>query len=137
MRHHEVVFYLDDRQLLNHVTKLIGEPLKSGHSAIVMATESHRNSLVRRLQAYGLDCDTAIAQGRYIVLDAADVLSTFMLNGMPDSIGFMEAFRNLVQRASKAKGEEPSRIPIFGECVRILVEQANAEAAIQMEELGN
>jgi hypothetical protein len=98
---------------------------------------SHIATLLCGDYRQGLDFDTAIAQGRYIALDAADVLSTFMLNGMPDPIRFMEAFRNLVQRASKAKGEQHSRIPIFGECVRILVEQGNAEAAIQMEELGN
>ena len=61
-------------------TQFIGAALKAGNAAIVVATESHRDSLLPRLQAYGLDIGAAIEQGRYISLDAADTLSTFMLN---------------------------------------------------------
>src|SRR5512133_1339210 len=57
--HHEVVFYCDDSQLLDRLTKFIGDALKIGHSGIVIATESHRNSLGPRLRAYGVDFDAA------------------------------------------------------------------------------
>ena len=51
---------------------------------IVVATESHRDSLLPRLQADGVDIGAAIEEGRYISLDAADALSTFMVNDLPD-----------------------------------------------------
>ena len=35
-----------------------------------------------------------------------------------------------------AKGERP-RVAVFGECVNLLCAQGDAEAAIQMEKLGN
>jgi hypothetical protein len=49
-RSHEVQFYPDDPRLLLDVTQFIGAALKAGHGAIVVATESHRNSLLRRLE---------------------------------------------------------------------------------------
>src|SRR5262249_48429602 len=99
--------------------------------------ESHRESLVPRLQAYGLDIGAAIEQGSYLALDAADTLSVLMVNGMPDPIRFMEAFGDAIQRAAKASKKKHPRVAVSGECVHLLCEQGNAEAAIQMEKLGN
>ena len=90
-RRHEVGFYSDDRRFLDDLTQFIGAALKAGNAAIVIATESHRDSLLPRLQAYGLDMGAAIEQGRYIALDAADALPTFMLSGMPDPVLFLKA----------------------------------------------
>jgi DNA-binding NarL/FixJ family response regulator len=50
-RRHEVGFYSDDRRLLDDVTQFISAALKAGNAAVVVATESHRNSLLPRLQA--------------------------------------------------------------------------------------
>jgi hypothetical protein len=54
-------------------TKFIGASLNAGKAVIVIVTESHRDTLLLRLQAYGLDIDVAIEQGRYIPLDAAEL----------------------------------------------------------------
>jgi DNA-binding NarL/FixJ family response regulator len=134
---HEAGFYSDDRFALDDITQFIGAALKAGNAAIVVATELHRNSLLPRLQAYGLDIATAIEQGRYIALDAADTLSTFMLNGMPDLVRFLKLFNDLVETTSKAAKADQARVAIFGEMCRLLWEQGDAEAAIQLEKLGN
>jgi len=115
-----------------------GVALKAGNAAIVVATESHRDSLLPRLQAHGLDIGAAIEQGRYVALDAADTLSTFMLKGMPDSVRFLKLLGSLIVTASDAtKGDDQARVAIFGELVHLLWAQGNAEAAIQVEKLGN
>jgi hypothetical protein len=134
---HEVGFYSDDRHFLDDVTGFIGAALGGGNAAIVAASESHRDSLLPRLYACGLDTSKAIEEGRYIALDAAEALSTFLLNGMPDSVRFMAVFGNLIRKAAKAARSEHPRVVIFGECVHLLWAQGNAEAAIQMEKLGN
>jgi len=54
-RHHEVGFYSEERYFLDQVTRFIATALKAGNSAIVVATESHRESLLVELQADGLD----------------------------------------------------------------------------------
>ena len=136
-RHHDVGFYSDDAGLLDHLTDFISASLTAGNAAIVVATESHRNSLLLRLQATCLDISAAIEQGRYIALDAADTLSAFMRNGMPDSVLFAKLLGNVIVTASKAATVKPARVAIFGECVHILWAQDNAEAAIQVEKLAN
>ena len=134
---HEAGFYSDDRWFLEDVTQFIGTALKAGNAAIVAATESHRNSLLPNLRAYGLDIGAAIEEGRYIACDAAYVLSTFMLNRMPDRIRFARAFSDLILKAATVAKVQHPRVAIFGECAHLLVAEGNTEAAIQMEKLGN
>ena len=108
-RCHEVGFYSDDRYLLDDLTQFIGAALKAGNAAIVVATESHRDSLLPRLQAYGLDIGAAIEQGRYIALDPADTLPTFMLRGMPDSVLFLNSWLiSLGQPQRRRRGNKPA-----------------------------
>ena len=136
-RCHEVGFYSDDYRLLDDGTQFISSALKAGNAAVVVATESHRNSLLRRLQVQGVNIGTAIEQRRYIALDATDALSTFMVDEAPDPARFMETFGNLIATAGKAAIGEHRRVAVFGECVQLLWARGNAEAAIQMEKLGN
>ena len=81
---HEVLFYSDDSVLLDRVTRFLAAALKAGNAAIVLATKSHRDILLQRLKAEGVDTDAALQQGTYVSLDAADMLSTIMVNGLPD-----------------------------------------------------
>jgi DNA-binding NarL/FixJ family response regulator len=134
---HEVGFYSDQRALLENVTQFIGAALDVGNAAIVVATESHRDGLFSRLEVRGLDIGAAIKQGRLVALDAPDLLSAFLLNGMPDPALFVKAFGNLIPRAAKAAQAEHPRVAIFGECVHLLWAEGNAEAAIATEKLGN
>jgi DNA-binding NarL/FixJ family response regulator len=134
---HKVVFYSDDRQLLDRLSRFIADALNDGNAAIVIANESHRDSLVRRLQAYGLEIGAVIEQGRYIALDAADALSQFVVNGMLDSVRFLESYGNLILKAaSAAKGEHP-RVALFGEAADLLWRRGGLEIVIQDEALGN
>jgi len=136
-RLHTVGFYSNDRQLLEHLTQFVGVALKGGDAAILAATESHRESLLPRLQAFGVDIGKAIDQRRYVALDVVDALATFMRNGMADPVHFMNVFHQLILTAAKATKAKHPRVVIFGECVHLLCAQGNAEAAIQMEKLGN
>ena len=135
--HHEVGFYSDDRLFLDGITHFIGTALQAGNAAIVVATESHQDGLLARLQAYGLDVGAAIEQGRYIGLDATDALSTFMTNGMPDPARFLKFFGNLIVTAAETAKGEQARVAVFGEGVHLLWAQGNAEAAIRVESLTN
>jgi DNA-binding response OmpR family regulator len=135
--HHEVGFYSDDRLFLDDVAHFIGTALQAGNAAIVVATESHRNSLLPKLEAHGVDITAAIERGGYISMDAADALSTFMINGMPDPSRFLNLFGNLIVTAADAAKREQGRVAVFGEGVHLLWAQGNAEAAIRVETLTN
>ena len=136
-RHHIVNFYPDDTLFLDDPAQFIGDALRQGNAAIVVATAPHREKLLSSLRTQGLDLDVAIADGRYIALDAADTLSAFMQDGMPDPTRFLKLLGDLIVVAAGAAKREPARVAIFGECVDLLCEQGNVEAAIQMEILGN
>jgi DNA-binding NarL/FixJ family response regulator len=136
-RRHEVLFHSDDAWLLDNVTQFVGAALNAGNSAIVLATEAHRDSLLWRLQARGINVSSAIEQGSYVTWDAAEALSTFMVNDMVDAVLFLEGFSKLILKAAKAATREQPRVAIFGECVRLLWERGNVEAAMQDEKLCN
>jgi DNA-binding NarL/FixJ family response regulator len=134
-RCHEVQFYADDACFLDSFTGFIGSALKAGESVIVVATELHRDSLLQRLQAHGLDIGAAIEQGTYTSLDVADTLSTFMVNDLPDPVRFLEVASGLIATAAKAaKGEHP-RVAACGECAPTLWAEGKADAAIRLEQL--
>ena len=135
--HHEAGIYSDDRWLLEDATQFIGAALRAGNAVVVVATKPHRDILLPGLRAFGLDIGAVIEQGRYIALDAAETLSTFMVKGMPDPVRFMGAFGNLISRATEAAMGPHPRVGVFGECVDLLCTAGNVEAAIQIEKLGN
>jgi hypothetical protein len=132
---HEVRFYSDDEYFLDSFTRFIGAALKAGKAVIVVATESHRDSLLPRLQAYGLDIGAAIEQGRYVSLDAAETVSTFMVNDLPDTGKFLKVTSDLIAERAKAAKVEPARVAACGECAPLLWAQGKAEAAIRLEHL--
>src|SRR5262249_51779725 len=113
---HEVQFYSDDSVFLESFAHFIATGLKSGRAAIAIITESHRKGLVSRLKAQGLDVDAATQQGTYIQLDVAETLSTFMVNGMPDTARFFEVAGGLIEAAAKAARQEQCCVVVCGEC---------------------
>jgi MEDS: MEthanogen/methylotroph, DcmR Sensory domain len=111
--------------------------LRDGAAAIVIATVSHRDSLLARLQASGVKVGAAIVEGRYLPLDAAEILSACMVNGVVDSVRFQKTLSNLIVAAAQAARKHPLPVTIFGECVQLLWAQGRLDAAIQLEKLGN
>jgi DNA-binding NarL/FixJ family response regulator len=135
-RHH-VLFYSDDEYFLNALAQFVGSALEAMNSAIVIATESHRNDLLFRLQAAGLDLDTAIEEGRYISLDAASTASKFMASGQPDPDMVLGGLSDFFAKAMKAARGEFPRIAACGECSTHVCSEGNIDAAIQIERLTN
>jgi DNA-binding NarL/FixJ family response regulator len=134
---HEVVFYLSDRQLLDRLSQFIGAALNAGNGAVVVATDAHREGLVRSLQAGGVDIAAALEQGRYIAVDAAEFLSSCMVNGMLEPNTFLQGCgQHILKAASAAKTEHP-RVAVFGEGPDLLWKLGNIKAAILDEKLGS
>lgn len=134
---HDVMFYSDDQQLLDGLSQFIGAALKARNAAIVVATESHRESLVQRLQAQGVDIAAAVEQGRYIALDAAATVSSIMVDGVIESDRSLETCGKIILKAANAaRGEHPC-VALFGEGADLLWKQGNLDAAIQDEKLCN
>jgi hypothetical protein len=134
---HEVLFYSRDAFFVETVTNFVAAALNAGSAAIVFATKPHRDLLLEALTRQGLDIDAVIDQGSYIPLDAAQVLSMFMVKGWPDRARFFEGFDKLLAFASRTAKNENRRIAVFGEGVALLFGEGNIEAAIRLEQLGS
>ena len=134
-RRHEVEFYPDDAAFVVGFTRFIEAALEAGDAVIVVATESHRKSLLQRLQEHGVDVAAAMEQGRYVSLDVAETLSTFMVNDLPDPARCLKVAGDLVMEAAKAAQREPPRVAVCGECAPSLWAQGKADAAVQVEHL--
>jgi len=134
---HEVVFYSEDRHLIEKLAEFVGAALRAGNAAVVVATGSHQKDLLQSLQAHGVDITAAIKRGSYITMDADDAISSCVVNGMLDSARFVECFGTLITIAADAVDGEHGRVAVFGEGVDLLLKQGNREAVIQDEKLSN
>jgi PAS domain S-box-containing protein len=132
-REHFVQFYESDAYLASAVSGFVGTSLEAGDAGIVIATQAHRDSIARRTGARGVNLSAAMAQGRYIALDAAETLSKFMVGGVPDPDRFVEVVGGIVKQLT-AGGR---RLRAFGEMVAILWAEGNRAGAIRLEELWN
>ncbi len=99
---HAVQFYEKDSSLIDNMSWFIGAGLATGDSAIIVATESHRQALAQSLRARGFDVNRAVSQGRYIALDAASTLAKFTSGDELDSSRFTEVMLTEIAEAQSA-----------------------------------
>jgi len=134
---HEAEFYRDDASFANGFAHFVEAALKMGNAVVVIATESHRTDLRQKLWADGVDLGIAVAQKRYVALDAAETLSTITVNDAPDPTRFLEVAGHLIMTAAQsARGDHP-RVAICGECDPPLWTVGNGELQIRVEQLWN
>ena len=134
---HSVHFYDDDSCLMDRLVPFIGSALGGGDSAIIIATKSHRDELERRMRALGFDASNPRFRSRYLVFDAADTLSKFMVEGAPDAASFSQIMINALATAKVASENARPQVVAFGEMVALLWAEGNAEGALQLERLWN
>jgi len=134
---HTVQFYAEDQSLIDALSRLVWTALGTGNSAIVIATKPHSEALTATLRTRGLDTTTAMRQGRFILLDAAETLAKFAVDGWPDAALFSELIGGCVAQAQAASQGRGSGVVAFGEMVSLLWAQGKPDAAIRLEQLWN
>jgi PAS domain S-box-containing protein len=130
---HFVQFYEKDEFLVDSVSGFVAAALSDGQASVIIATTEHRNAIQRKLAACGVDVADSIESGRYVVLDAEEALSRFMIDGVPDPRRFSETVGVVIAQLASSG----CRIHAFGEMVAILWAEGNREGAIRLEELWN
>jgi hypothetical protein len=128
---HIVQIYEEDSAVLDALEGFIAGGLLKGEAAVVIATPAHRKSLDRRLAVHGIDIVAASAGDRYVTLDAAETLATFMRNGWPDDDLFTLCVRSVLDRA-RSTGQP---VRAFGEMVALLWAQGHSGATVHLEHL--
>jgi hypothetical protein len=133
---HIVCPYTDDQQLVDAVGFYTSSGLGQGEAVILMVTEAHRAAIKRFLRSDG-NVEALEASKQLWFLDAAELLSTLMVHGMPDPKRFRAGIITLLEQASLDERTGRKRqVRIFGEMVNLLW-QTNIPAAERLEELAN
>lgn len=143
---HVVQFYSEDKSLIETLGRFIGSALEAGDAAIVVATKTHRDGLAQQLESRGLNVASAIEEGRYVPLDAAETMAAIMVDGWPDESRFANHIGGVLARArSAAENAKQSRtsliieprVVVFGEMVALLWADGKHPSAIRLEQLWN
>lgn len=130
---HHVQFYESDLVLAESVASFLAAVVMADGCAVVVATPDHSAAFMSSLRARGIDPDALHAESRLIVRDADEVLSRFMVDGMPDAARFTAAITSVFDALAPGAGE----VRIYGEMVALLWDRGDVNAAIALEDHWN
>ena len=131
---HLVQLYRDDEALVEAVALYAGRGLGKGESIVLVATGPHLEAVARRLREDGFDLGDLEAWGQLTTIDAAGLLSRFLVDGKVDEARFQSILAELMTTARA--GGRFRRIRVYGEMVNLLWRE-NHPATRQLEELWN
>jgi hypothetical protein len=120
----------DDGVLVGNAAAFIDKALLDGGGAVVVATASHREALIRTLAS---DAPAAIENRRLIFKDAADLLDRIMEHGFPSAARFDATVGGLMREVRARCGNAP--VHAFGEMVALLWNAGRFPSAIRLEQL--
>lgn len=132
-RDHIVQLYQDERFLNRAVCRFAAAALAHGEGVILVPTVAHWDAFRPRLEAEGVDVKEAQAQGQLTIVDANDLLPSFMRQAMPDAPLFLGYASDIIARAHQ--GNRYPKVRWWGEMVNVLWEQGNVEASMGLEDL--
>jgi hypothetical protein len=132
-RDHIVQLYQDQQFLNRAVCRFAAAALANGEGVILVPTIAHWDAFRPRLEAEGIDVKAAQNRGQLTIVDADDLLPSFMREAMPDSPLFLGLAADVITRA-RGDGRYP-RVRWWGEMVNILWEQGEVAASMNLEDL--
>jgi len=133
--HHAVQFYGSDEHLFATVGSFLAEGLLAGTPALVIATPAHRVAILEELARRLVDVEAARHIGDLVMLDAEEMLDTFMGPEGPNPPAFRRNVGDAIQQTLGGRVETPVRA--YGEMVDLLWKQGRVDAAIRLEVLWN
>lgn len=130
---HVVQFYEHDDELLGVVGGYLGAAVRDGDVVVVIASAGHRAGFEATMADAGADVVAARTEQRLVMLDAATVLSAFMVDGRPDPAKFDAVVGGVLRLTAEAG--RPVRA--YGEMVALLWADGNVAGATELERLWN
>jgi PAS domain S-box-containing protein len=131
---HWVQFYETESFLVEKVVRFLRDGLAAGEPVVVVATRPHGERLTAALAAGGIDVAYERSVGRFVLLDAAETLAMFMVDGAPDAERFEASVGATIARVA---AQFPGRVRAYGEMVDVLWRSRQQRAAIQLEHMWN
>src|SRR5687768_16466646 len=130
---HVVPIYANKEIFMDTLVGFVGNGINSGDCVLVVAKAENLQALNQQLKAHAIRVDTLISQDQHILLDAAEVLSQFMVHDWPDQSLCLSLVYSIIERA-RANNRE---FKAFGEMVAMLWEQGHYGATVHLEHLWN
>jgi anti-sigma regulatory factor (Ser/Thr protein kinase) len=132
-RDHAVVFYDRADRAVERLTDYVAGGLRHGDAVIAVLTPEHAAALHAALRTTDAPAETAAAEGWFVVLDAAETLSTFLVDGFPDRTLLADRLGDLLG----ALGATGRSVRAAGEMVAVLWDEGNVAGALALEEAWN
>lgn len=132
-REHIVQLYQDQQFLNRAVCRFAAAAIANGEGVILVPTVAHWDAFRPRLEDEGVDVNAAETRGQLTIVDANDLLPTFMSDAMPDSPVFLGLASDVVKQA-RGDGRYP-RVRWWGEMVNLLWERGDVAASMGLEDL--
>ena len=126
---HIVQVYEEEAFLADAVAEYFDAGLRAGEGAVIIAVPEHRQAFEAKMPLAA----QAIATGQLRMLDAEDMLDTFMLDGAPDWTRFHAVIGGAV---AEARLKYPT-MRLYGEMVDVLWQRGERAQAIRLEEFWN
>jgi MEDS: MEthanogen/methylotroph, DcmR Sensory domain len=130
---HIVQLYQDQQFLNRAVCRFAAAAIANGEGVILVPTVAHWDAFRPRLEAEGVDVKAAEKRGQLTIVDADNLLPSFMRDGMPDSPVFVGLAANVI---AQARGDgRYTKVRWWGEMVNILWERGEVAASMNLEDL--
>ena len=129
---HFVQVYQDDHRLVDAVCHFITDQLSPTEGVVVIATAEHRFAIMAQL-AESPEQEKALQSDQYVFYDAEMLLSSFMVDDMPDKEKCYTAISSIFEQS----GRKYKSVRAYGEMVNILWQAGNKHAAKTLEEYWN
>ena len=132
-RDHAVLFYDHAAHAADSLTDYVAEGLQRGDGVIAVLTPPQASALRDALEESGNDAERAAAEGRFVLLDAATTLETFLVDGNPDARLLTEG----VGASIRELGGGGRAVRAAGEMVAVLWADGNLTGALALETVWN
>jgi len=129
---HVAQFYESDAYIQQVLHDFVMDGLRSGESVVVIATAAHLARLRHDFDGYG-PTGAAVRDGRYVALDAADIIGDLLVDGRPDP----QRFERLVQDIIGQRVRRGQRVRVYGGMVSVLALTGRFGATFELEQLLN
>lgn len=133
---HAVQFFESDEALCPIVAQFVGEGFVAGEPAVIIAPQRYREQIVQELSSRSFDLKKLQGtRGDLLLLDARDMLSTFMEKDKPNTVRFTKSISDVFQRVSR--GRKNCTVRLYGQMVDLLWHDGFDDAANRVEQLWN
>lgn len=133
---HHVHFYTGATDLLKWLATLIGDSLRKGDTAVVIARAERLAPLRAAIDASAIGPTAAReADGQLILLDCEAMIERISTNGSVDPQRFADLVPPMLADASRAS--QSGHVTLYGEMVDVLWQRGDSKNALRLEALWN